>query len=446
MNELETMLRDAAEADAVTFDHEDVRRGVHRRQRARVAMGAVAVALVFAVGFAVMGRGADDARVASESGLVGALTVAELTADRWVPQAYSAVIFPPEGAFIEFGDDGVFLAVFGCEMVTAQWSAVDDALEFRDVDDGGSMCEDGDRVGFVDLMRSGVVAERFGSDDSLSLRSGEDFVAFRRFDRLGAVPSPSTLAGAWNAGGGTSLDFGTDGSVTIGARGCEATTRYEIDGDRIVFADDLSDGVQCEGADEGGVGFLGVGAKPRARIENAGRSRSLWLSTELGVLALTRVADTSDPPTGQDQRSAKDVAESVMSDVFGVSAVTMSVDDDGGLVAVTMEVDGEEVVARLEGTIGSFSVVDVAAPQGDMVFVAPDGVPEFRVAFPESGRLTVTGITGEGEPRSSDVVFTSTIDVDDAGMTERIDRPEVGWITAELVTDRGPTLYLLSRV
>lgn len=452
MTDLESMLQTAAESEPVTFDAADVRRRVERRRRTRTAAGAVVFAVVLFAGFAVVTGSDDDSRVASESGMVGALTVEELTADRWVPAAYSAVTTGADGAFVEFGDDGSVSGLFGCELVTARWSVVDGEISFDDVDDSRSLCDDGGGIGFAQILRGSPVAQRFDGDESLSIRDGDDFVAFRRFDRLGPAPTPSSLEGTWaNSTGDGTYTFRDDGSVVVSVSGldtpCQATSEYRLDGDSLTIATDQGGGIECDGGGVvGGAGVALVAEEQRARIENAGPSRLLWLSSDFGVTYLRRVEPQTDAEAedGPDQRSAKDVAESVMDDVFGVSAVTMEVEDDGPLTVVTMEVDGQNVVARLEGSFGAWSVVDIASSDR-LTVIGPAGDDGFRVAFDDAGRLTVKAFVGEDEPRSDQIVFNASVDVDGPGQTERYRPGPVTWITAELVTDRGPTLYLLSR-
>jgi hypothetical protein len=462
MSDLETLLHDAAEADTVSFDHEDVRRGMRQRQRTRMAIGAAALVLVVALGAVLVGQDAQDAGVASQSGMVGALTIDELTADRWVPVAYSAITTGADGAFVEFGDDGAFAAVFGCELVTARWSVEDDDLRFDDIDSSG--CEDGEAeqtVEFAALLQARPVAERFDTADTLSLRAGEDFIAFRRFDRVGVTPTDDELAGSWRADGGDAMSFDADGTVEVAVKSpqgpafpdapdepCVTSSRYRIDGDVLVLDEDFSNGVECVAGDGGAPKIFGglpfqLSASPRARVEGNAPNRILWLSTEYGVTYATEVPGASKDDAS-DGRSAKDIVEAVMDDVFGVSAVTMAAEDLDGLTVLTLEVGQGAVEARVEGDYGSFTVRDIASP-GGMTFVGPADSTELRVEAPEAGRLTVRGIAGGDEPRSDGVVFTQTFEIDGAGTTEFFDPGSVRWVTAELVTERGPTLYLLAR-
>jgi heat shock protein HslJ len=180
MNNLQDMLSSAAHERPVGFDHRDVQQRAtarrRRRQAARVgAAGAgLAVLAVFFVSFGDTGAD-DDVDVASsaeaqhESRLAG----------RWTALAYSAVVVPPQGVYVQFDDDGRLEGDDGCNEFTAEWEVHDDRLVVDNLQSDGEACEVDIRL--RELLLAGPQIGSFdGDDESLELRAGDDFIAFGR--------------------------------------------------------------------------------------------------------------------------------------------------------------------------------------------------------------------------------------------------------------------------
>lgn len=180
MNEVHDLLRSAAHERAVGFDHRDVqqRAALRRRRRrsVRVAVAGGALAVLAVVGMSLRGTGgSDDVDVASSADpqranqLIG----------RWTAFAYSAVVVPPEGVYLEFGEGGHLEGDDGCNDLTAEWEVSGDRLVVDRVASTLATCEVDTRLRELLLSEPRIgVFDSF--EGSLELRAGDDFIAFER--------------------------------------------------------------------------------------------------------------------------------------------------------------------------------------------------------------------------------------------------------------------------
>lgn len=326
----------------------------HRRRNQFAAVAAVV--LLGAIGLvAVL---ADDEQVVDSVGPVedGAVTVDELAADRWVAFAYSAVIVAPSPPpFLEFGDDGRLGGIDGCRPIDGSWELDRERLVTSLEPTEDVPCAEG-TGGLVELLESDPAAGRFDGDpDTLQLTSGDDFIAFQRFDRLGDVPSAASLDGMWVPGTGSADDggsvaFATDGTGRIEILGCSQPFEWSLDDD-VLDVDGLErNGVPCDEGVAGGGLLLTLTAEPRLRAHGS----SLWLSSDFGVDVL-RSDDSGPDPTSTstsrpDEDTGEDALEQAARSIRFVSAAPdgVTLHDGGG--QPTRVADGDAAVAFAIGT------------------------------------------------------------------------------------------------
>ena len=258
----------------------------HRRRWRRVALVAVVVVAVVGVGSVLLTH--DDGQQVESAGPTGGVTRDELVADWWVPSAYSAVLVPPDGVFVEFSPDGGLTGMDACGPIQATFELRDATLHVDDltspVPPGGSAPTDCvSRTGLLPLLRSDPVVGRFeGEPRSLLLRSGSDFIAFQRFDRLGDPPERAALVGTWSEGDGL-LELTDDGKIWIRYGTCAAAGDWTLDGDTLHVTGIDPSGVECaDGSVVGGGLFLLATHDLRLRVAPS----FLWVASPLGVTRL----------------------------------------------------------------------------------------------------------------------------------------------------------------
>lgn len=105
-----------------------------------------------------------------EGGLVG----------RWTALAYSAVVVPPQGVYVQFDEDGRLEGDDGCNEFTAQWDVDADRLVVENFESDGEACEVDVRLREVLLAEPRVGAVLEGSEEILEVRAGDDFIRFGR--------------------------------------------------------------------------------------------------------------------------------------------------------------------------------------------------------------------------------------------------------------------------
>ena len=360
MNQLEELLRDAADGP-VRFDHSDIARRVRHRRRNRLA--AVAAVVVLGVVGVVAGVG-DDEQVVDSVGQVedGAVTVDELVGDRWVALAYSAVMVGPTPmAFLDFGDDGRLVGFDGCRPISGTWDLDGTRLvtSLEPAEDVPCANETG---GLVELLEGDPEVGRFdeSSTDTLQLTESDDFVAFQRFDRLGDEPSPTSLDGTWTPGiadegdraAGT-VTFAPDGTGHLQVLGCSQPFDWSLDGDTLIVEGLDRDGIPCDGGVAGGGLLATLTSTPRLRVD----ASSLWMSSLFGVSHLwsgDAGSDQTSTTTAPDERleeavqSARFVAAS--SDGVTVHDGSQSTRIADGAAAVAFAIGSDIVVHQRAST------------------------------------------------------------------------------------------------
>jgi heat shock protein HslJ len=181
MTGLEELLEQAADTGVPGFDADDVRRRVARRSRTRrLAVAGVAAAVLAGTGMllASSDRTTDRLDVADEPG--GSETGAWLLG-RWEPAAYSAVVAPQEGVFLDFGTDDTLRGHDGCNSFTTTWSVEGNTLVIGDIEQTLIGCNPGQDTQLVDILRDGpTVSDDPDAPGELELRSERGFVTFER--------------------------------------------------------------------------------------------------------------------------------------------------------------------------------------------------------------------------------------------------------------------------
>lgn len=289
MSEIRDLFERAAGDDPVGFDHRDVAARVGRRRRRQRMLPAavlVVVALIGAAAWFVFDP-EDAGVVVSGSSDPG---VDELTADRWVAFRLGTVTQVDGLPWIDLDADGTLMGYDGCALFEGDWSLTDSVLDASTEWTFPSMpgCP-GPGTGLRELLDDGAVVGRpSGVDDQLGLVSagpssdGGDpplGVTFRRFDRLGEVPTDDDLAGTWNTDDGTlgaiSVTFEPGGTARFAASGCDVTGTWGLDGEVLELGEGRSPGCLVVLANE-----------PPARVRLATDPegvRTLHISDEVSV-------------------------------------------------------------------------------------------------------------------------------------------------------------------
>lgn len=190
MNGLSELLERAAAGEEVGFTSRDVRERVGRRRRVRRAAVVVSSAVLLGgLGLAgvALSRSDDDRGQVEVAGSLD--TPATDLVGLWRPIAYSAVVDPPDGARIEFLDDGSFRGYDGCNAFGGDWSVHDGHLAIGGLESEQELCPGQDRAGLQDILADSPTVT--GSElqaGAIDLRSGDDWVAFERVDVDSAGP------------------------------------------------------------------------------------------------------------------------------------------------------------------------------------------------------------------------------------------------------------------
>lgn len=378
MSQLEDLLHDAADG-SVGFDHRDIGRRVRHRRRTKVA--AVAAAVVLGAVGIVAGTG-DDEQVVDSAGPVvdGAVTVDELVGDRWVAMAYSAVMVGPNRpAYLEFTDDGRLAGIDGCDVIDGTWD-LDGTRLLTDLEPTEDIPCANETGGLLDILEADPTVSRFDAG-MLELRSGEVFVAFERFDRLGEPPTTEALAGTWTPGAGDEtagqVTLDPDGTGVLEILDCSQSFEWSLDGDRLLVDGLDRSGVPCGDGIVGGGLLYTLTGSPRLRASDS----TLWVSSDLGVALLRSTgadpgAATTTTAPGIDPSATaalQDAARTVPFVTAGPEGVVLH---DGP--APTRISDGPAAVAF---AVGADIVVHQAASADFPQYpLSPDGVPQVWVS------------------------------------------------------------------
>jgi heat shock protein HslJ len=193
------LLELAAGTEEPSFDAGDLRRRVHRRRTARgvaaVLSSLVVLGGLVGGGLALANR--DDSNRLEVSGSLAG-EPADLVG-RWTPVAYSAVVVPPDGAYIEFVADGTFRGDDGCNPFHGRWSVDDSRLVTDELESGARPCASDHDTELLDLLHDDPgIGESDIDAGALELRSGDRFVALERAD--GSVSDSTPSAQRANAG------------------------------------------------------------------------------------------------------------------------------------------------------------------------------------------------------------------------------------------------------
>ena len=304
MTEFEERLHDAADGP-VRFDHRDIVRRVRHRRRNRLAV--LATVVVLGVVGVVAGLGDDDQVVDSVGPVTGAaVTAQELIVDRWVAVAYSAVTVPPSPPpFLEFGDGGELGGVDGCRPIHGTWE-LDGARLVTSLEPFEDMACANGTGGLTELLQGDPTVGRFDEHtDTVKLTSGDDFIAFERFDRLGETPAAASLEGSWASGSGTPdggnpsptavVTFAADGTGHLQISKCSQAFQWTLDNDALAIDGLDANGVPCDQGIVGGGLLQALTSTPRLRVQGT----SLWVSSDLGV-DLLRSEDAGSDDAGSD--------------------------------------------------------------------------------------------------------------------------------------------------
>lgn len=375
MNQLQDLLRDAADGP-VGFDHRDIGRRVRYRRRTKVAAVAAAVVLG-AVG--IVGGAGDDEQVIDSVGPVvdGAVTVDELVADRWVAMAYSAVVVPPNPpAFLEFSDEGRLAGIDGCNIIDGTWDLEGTRLitDLEPTEDIRDACANatGD---LLEILEADPTVGRFDAG-MLELRSGELFVAFERFDRLGELATADALTGTWSDGTGDEtagqVTLEPDGTGVLELLDCSPTFEWSLDDDRLVVDGLDRSGIPCGDGIVGGGLLYTLTGSPRLRVSDS----TLWVSSDLGVALLRSTAAdpaTTTSTTMDDDRTAAVELEAAALVVPFVTASTDGVTRHDGPTP-TRIADGPAAVAFAVGP--DIVVHQPASTDFPQYPLHPEGTPQ----------------------------------------------------------------------
>lgn len=266
----------AAAGPPPTFDHTVIRhRARRRRARNRTAV-AVVVALVIVGTASLAARPGKRALVTASR-----VTLDQLIGDRWVPTAYSGVVVPPEGAFLDFGR-GSITGTDGCSFFDGRWSLTDDVLQVDPLRVTSAHCETvGDLLAIIEA--DPVLSQPDGERGPIELREDDRWVQLTRFDRFGVAVTEADLGTTWVQPGAT-YRFDPSGELVVTINGCSTTGRWRLDG-ATLQVDDLDRTIDC--SVDGGDGIVAGGAIDALRSDPQVRLASgLWLSGDLGVLRL----------------------------------------------------------------------------------------------------------------------------------------------------------------
>jgi heat shock protein HslJ len=185
MTALQELLERAAETETVRFGAADVRRRVQRRsRRRRSAMAAVALVLIAgATVWAVTTRTGDTADRTDVATGPGDSETGDDIEGVWAPIAYSAVVVPPPGVYIELEGDGTLYGNDGCNSFSATWSVDRGHLIVGEIEQTLQACDPEQDTHLIDILRDQPeIAQPATSVDgeraTLELHSDRGFVAF----------------------------------------------------------------------------------------------------------------------------------------------------------------------------------------------------------------------------------------------------------------------------